>query len=358
MLLIWTWMCGEPIALATRLRDVGWQGAAAIMPVALIYLPYRFAQIEVGLKRELGDWASSTSSFFASPTLVHTWLHGFLPDWHWLTGEPDAWLFPGVLPLVLALCAVMQLRTSKDTRREGGAWRASLNTRDHAMFYFALFAMGIWLAAPPPIGIWPFVYWMPGLNFIRVPSRFTVVGILGLGIAAASGFDRLTRLRTPAVRAMAGAAVIAVLLAEFSLGPMDIVPLENGTTAIDRWVGTQAQPMALLEMPMSDSRVDSRRELWTTQFMLHSMAHWKPIFVGYSGIQPPGYKENYLTFVSFPDAASLALARRLGITHVILHGELVDPSERAEVDQKYAQFADQVQLVHTEGAGRVYAIRP
>lgn len=116
--------------------------------------------------------------------------------------------------------------------------------------------------------------------------------------------------------------------------------------------------MALLEMPMSDSRVDSRREKWTTEFMLHSMAHWKPLFVGYSGIQPPGYQEHYATLVGFPDEASLALARQLGITHVILHGELVDPTERTLVADKYARFADQVQLIHTEGEGRLYAIRP
>jgi len=118
------------------------------------------------------------------------------------------------------------------------------------------------------------------------------------------------------------------------------------------------EQLALLGMPMSDSRVDSRREKWTTEFMLHSMAHWKPLFVGYSGIQPPGYQENYATFVSFPDTASLALARRLGLTHVILHTELVDPSERAMVEDKYTRFADQVQLIHTEGDGRLYAIKP
>lgn len=438
LLLIWKWVCGEPIAPAQRLRDVGWQGTAALVPAALIYLPYKFAQIEVGLQRQLDDWSISTSSFFTSPTHVHMWLRSVLPDWHWLTGDPDAWLFPGVLPLVLAGYAVAQQWTSASTERQGrawrrvafalsvlglaftalgvyvavtgglrvrsgnrilfsahgatpwiqcavfvvlrlallrkvpfapltrlrawgrhvSAWRASLNSPDHLMFYVALFAIGIWLAAPPPFGIWRVMYWMPGLNFVRVPSRFTVVGILGLGIAAAAGFDRLMRFRGEAVRMIAGVTAIAVLIAEFWLVPMDMVRFENDAAPIDRWVGAQPQPMALLDLPMSDSQSVPLREQWTTRTMLHSMSHWKPIYVGFSGIQPPGYQENYWKLVGFPDATSLAEARRLGITHVILHSDLIAPNEREMVAAKYARFADQVQLVHAEGDGRVYVIRP
>jgi hypothetical protein len=40
----------------------------------------------------------------------------------------------------------------------------------------------------PPLGIWPLVYWLPGLNFIRVPSRFTILALLGLAVLAAFGF--------------------------------------------------------------------------------------------------------------------------------------------------------------------------
>jgi hypothetical protein len=221
-----------------------------------------------------------------------------------------------------------------------------------------LFLISIWLAVPPPYGIWRVMYWMPGLNFIRVSSRFTVVGILGLGIAAASGFDRLMRARRSAVRAMVGAVAVILLVAEFWMVPLGMVEFANDATAIDRWVGAQPDIVGLLDLPMSDSRSVSLREQWTTRIMLHSMSHWKPVFVGFSGIQPPGYMDNYWKLVNFPDADSLATARRLGITHVILHTDKVEPSERAMVDEKYARFAEQVQLVHIEGEGRLYAIRP
>lgn len=438
MLLVWKWIFGEPIDAMRRVRDIGWQGALALVPAALIYIPYKFAQLEVGLKREFEDWAMATSSFFSSPSLVDRWIVQQLPDWTWLKGEPDAWLFPGIVPLVLfviglylhaasaapsaphrgfrrlatvlellavallalamwvtlfggirlragttvwfsahgaspwlQLAAILAIRSSirrfapltigprlARAREWFGVWRRSFNTPDHLWFYAALFLMSLWLAIGPPFGIWRLMYWMPGLNFVRMPSRFTVVGMLGLGMVAAAGFDRLTARSGSGAKLGAAALCAALLVGEFAALPMTSEPYAVNPLPIDRWIGTQPERMALLEMPMSDSLGTPSRERWTTQFMLHSMAHWKPLFVGFSGIQPPGYQDNYWKFVKFPDADSLALARQLGLTHVILHTSLVDPTERKMFDDRFAAFADQVRLVHTEGEGRLYAIRP
>ena len=438
MLLVWKCLTGEPIAVVRRLRDAGWVGAVAMVPTLLIYIPYKLAQSEVGLKRIYEEWWMATSSYFTSPTIVHQWLLAQMPDWRWLKGEPDAWLFPGVLPLVLGalalwlhataaapadahrrwrriavgleVCSVALLALSIRVALTGGVrwragntvlftshgatpwlqlvvmvalrfllraraplawapraqriaawfavWRRSFNTLDHLWLYASIFLMCVWLSLGPPFDIWRFIYWIPGLNFVRMPSRFTVLGMLALGLMAASGFDRLMSARRASLSLGVATLCIAGLVAEFAMLPMTSEPYDVTPPAIDQWVGTQPQPMALLEMPLSDSLGTPSRERWTTRFMVHSMAHWKPLFVGFSGIQPPGYQDNYWTMVKFPDAESLALARRLGITHVILHTSLVDPGQRAFVEGQYAQFANDVQLVHTEGEGRLYAIKP
>lgn len=438
LLLIWKALCGEPLDITRRFVDIGWTGALSLVPTVLIYIPYKLAQMQVGLKREYETWWMATSSYFASPTIAHQWMLSHLPSWTWLRGEPDAWLFPGVLPLVLAAIAlwmhvmsaaprepnrswrrlalllewaaaaclalaiwvtisggvklkvgsvvlltshgvtpwvqwlvIVLLRLALRSRaplaigprvsrvRNGFAtWRRSLNTPDHLWLYASLFVLCVWLSLGPPFDIWRFMYWMPGLNFVRMPSRFTVVGMLALGLVAASGFDQITARAGVVGRWVAGVACAALLIGEFALVPMTSEAKVVDPPPIDRWLATQPQPMALLEMPLSDSLGVPSRERWTTNFMLHSMAHWKPLFVGFSGIQPPGYQDNYWTMVKFPDADSLALARRLGITHVILHTSLVDPSQREMVDGMYARFADQVSLVHVEGEGRLYAIKP
>lgn len=437
MLLLWKWIFGEPIAFRRRLADIGWLGALAFVPTALIYIPYKMAQVEVGLKRILEDWSLATSSYVTSPTIVHQWLLAQLPDWQWLRTQPDAWLFYGVLPLVLATAALWLHASASASTTPGRAWRRlavvlewaalallalatwvtlyggvrvkvgattlftahdaspwiqllvvialrlairrraplsplprlraigewftrwrhSLNTPDHLWLYASVFLLCVWLSVGPPYGIWRWMYWMPGLNFVRMPSRFTVVGTLGLAIIAAVGFDRLTAHARTLTRGVAGIVCAAALIGEFAWLPLGSEPYTVPAPAIDRWVGTQPQPMALLEMPLSDSRSDTNREQWTTRFMLHSMAHWKPTFVGFSGIQPPGYKENYWTMVNFPDADSLALARQLGITHVILHTDLIYPPQREMVEAQYTRFADQLQLVREEGEGRLYLLR-
>ena len=231
-------------------------------------------------------------------------------------------------------------------------------TADHRWLYAGLFLIGIWMSIPPPFSLWRWIYWVPGLNFVRVPSRFTVVGMLGLGLVAAAGLDGLMRGRRAAVRVLIATAAAVLFIAESAMVPLDMVQFENDATPIDRWAASLPPGAALLDMPMSDSLSIPLREQWTTRIMLHSMSHWKPVFVGFSGIQPPGYMDNYWKLVNFPDAESLATARRLGITHVILHMGKVDPRETAMVEAKYAQFAADVTLVHTEGEGRVYAIRP
>ena len=38
---------------------------------------------------------------------MDAWLQHRLPSWNWLSEPPDAWLFPGVLPLLLAAAVAM-----------------------------------------------------------------------------------------------------------------------------------------------------------------------------------------------------------------------------------------------------------
>ena len=97
---------GEPIVLARRLRDFGIAGALLLAPSVLFAIPYRIAQGEVGLRRSLGSWDTPIESFFASPTRVDVFLMGLITDRN-INGVATAWLFPGFLPLGLALAAIL-----------------------------------------------------------------------------------------------------------------------------------------------------------------------------------------------------------------------------------------------------------
>ena len=88
------------------LKDLGIVGFALLAPAGLMYLPYRAVQIEMGLRRGLGSMDTALDGFVASPTPVHIWLRSLVT-----ATDPNltahAFLFPGVLPVVLAVVAIV-----------------------------------------------------------------------------------------------------------------------------------------------------------------------------------------------------------------------------------------------------------
>jgi hypothetical protein len=96
---------GDLILPFRLLKDLGIVGLALLVPAGLMYLPYRAVQIEMGLRRGLGSMDTRLEAFVASPTPVHIWLRSLLT-----TTDPNAtahaFLFPGVVPVVLAVLAI------------------------------------------------------------------------------------------------------------------------------------------------------------------------------------------------------------------------------------------------------------
>ena len=89
--------------------------------------------------------------------------------------------------------------------------------RDGTMFYLLLVLVGVGLSIGPPFGLWPFVYWLPGFNFIRAPSRFMLLAVLGLSVLAGAGFDRVSMRLAASTRLAVAAIVAALIVAEFAV---------------------------------------------------------------------------------------------------------------------------------------------
>jgi hypothetical protein len=236
------------------------------------------------------------------------------------------------------------------------AWRAALR-RNAVMFYALLTLLSLLLSAPPPLGLWPHVYWMPGLNFIRVPSRFTILALLGLGVLAGFGFDRVAALLSPRRRVAAAVVTLVLLVAELAAMPLDPLEYAVEIPPIDRWLATRPVPFAVAEVPLGnpDNTHDFERRQAT--FMLHSMAHWQKTIHAFSGFRPPLHEKLYEQMGRFPDLASLRSLAHLGIGYVVVHTDLYPPGEWRNVEARLGEFPAWLTLLHVEGAGRVYALR-
>lgn len=339
---------GWPLAPARRLRDAGLTGALLLLPAALLFLPYRRARAEVGLDRTAEVWAVTPESFLASPTLVHQWLLSFF------TSRPvndlaNAFLFPGYVAVGLAIVA---LWPGGDRSAPDASTR-----RSHAWAYALLAVVSLLFFVDGPLALWPWVRGWPGFSFIRVSSRFVTLTTLALAVLAGLGADRLLRGRSP--RAASGLAALmgALLLGEYSTHPFTGTPFAMPRPAIVQWLATQPGAKRVAEVPVPRASNGGAYERFETAAMLHSTVAWWPTIHGYSGTRPEGHDQAYRAMNTFPDAASLAALRRLGVTHVIAHRPLYPPDRWAELQSRAREFAV-LRLTHETTDGAVYALIP
>ena len=248
--------------------------------------PYRRVQQEMGLRRTLENWTVTSSSYLASPSHVHQWVLSWFSDvkFHELA---TAYLFPGILPVGLAVAAFLRRRDSRLAQRG-------------VVLYGLLALVSVLLFIDGPLALWPWVYWWPGMNFIRAPSRFMILTTLCLAVLAGAGFERIVhRWTTPVQRALT-VAVALLLLAEFNAYPFSGTGYSAPPPAVDRWLASQPTPFVVAEVPLPDPRNSGRFERFQTMAMLHSMAHWQKTVHGYSGFRAPFHEQLYLEMRALP----------------------------------------------------------
>jgi hypothetical protein len=97
------------------LRDLGFAGLLLVALNAAFVVPYARAQKDVGLHRTIGavyDWNPNAASFLASPAHAQQALLSYVPPLAAAVEKASAYMFPGWLPLLLAVVAFR--------RRSGG----------------------------------------------------------------------------------------------------------------------------------------------------------------------------------------------------------------------------------------------
>jgi len=335
-LIVYRLVLREPIDLLRRVKDVGLTGLLLLVPCALIAVPYHRVQVEMGLKRPLTNWETVPVSFLASPTHLHAWLASLFTDTK-LGDVASAFLFPGIVPLLLAAIGLI------------AGMRRPLRT-SAAVFYGLITVLSYLLSAGPPLGLWPLVYWLPGFNFLRVPSRFILLAVLGLAILSGIAFERLTATASTKARRIAGAIIGLLFAIECSMIPLQLDTYRVNIPEADRWLATQPKPFVVAEMPVYPS------ERYQTAYMLHSMAHWQKTVHGYSGMRPALHEVLFREMRRFPDEASIAHLLQLGVSYIVVHPDMYPPDDWKVVEARLAQPDRRLLLKYSGPGGRVYAL--
>ncbi|HET9768088.1 MAG TPA: hypothetical protein VFS60_14635, partial [Thermoanaerobaculia bacterium] len=202
-----------------------------------------------------------------------------------------------------------------------------------------------------PLAYVPLMQVVPGMNGMRVPARFAALLAVTVVYFAARGLDlTLARLRRPAAKVLAGIGLAALLALELQPRPVHWVPIprERELPEVYHWLASRDDVGAVLEVPM---RAGGRE----APYMYAATLHWKPIANGYSSFLPPSYQQlSAAVGRSLPSAEAVDLAARLGVTHLVVHGERLGPPARLR--QWEEELGARLRLVHAAGADRVYRL--
>jgi hypothetical protein len=270
-----------------------------------------------------------------------------------------AWLLCGV-------CAVLRLawaaRAPLAAGPRLGLWRSAIgrwSVRHGGIslsFYLLLTVLALWASLGPRAGLYALLYYVPGFNFIRIPSRIMIVALLGLAVLAGSGVDRLAEWWPLARSKRFAAVLLCLLLAEFAAFPIKAPLYAVDVPEVDRWLASRSGSFAIAEVPVPDPDRGARSDAMHGLYMLHSMAHWQRTVSGYSGFRPLGHAALYRSLENFPDDASLRALRDLGVKYVVVHRDLYPAGDLAALGERLEQWSGSLRLEHAAGEGRVYSL--
>jgi ketosteroid isomerase-like protein len=223
-------------------------------------------------------------------------------------------------------------------------------------FYALLAVVTFWLALGSEYWLYWYIYDLPGFNFIRVSTRYTLLTLLALAVLAAAGFDYLAVRLRPAAKWWLAAFCAAVLVADACRSHIRR-PVPARSAAVDRWLDTLPKPFAIAELPLDAGPNLAAQELRQSRFMLHSTAHWQKTVHGYGGIRPKLHFEIFSAMAQFPDDESLLALTSVGVGYVVIHTDYYPAGEWARVEARLPDFSNWLTLEKTIDAGRVYSLR-
>ncbi len=275
-------------------------GAVSAVCIFPFLLPYYHARVDYGLTRPLSEvsrYAASLNEYLATASRLHysTWSRGFY------TRARTA-LFPGVLPLGLAIVGVYAGVAARDLR---------------VRMCLALGIVGSLLSFGTSLPGYSLLYRaVPLLQGIRGTNRLGYLVIVAVAIL--SGYAvALLRSRWSGRRwlSVASIAAVAVVNVEAWRAPFEYLRYEGIPPIYDRLAAEREA--VVVEFPLWPHRI----YFANAPYMLNSTRHWKPLVNGYSAFIPPAYFHFLDVLASFPSPEAVHALRQAGVTHVVVHEE-------------------------------------
>lgn len=271
----------------------------AVVPLLVVILiygpPYWNTRVQHGTRSvsEMTEYSATPADFLRVPP--SNWLrgrssHGPAPE--------ERTLFPGTVAMVLAAAAFVP------------------PVAPPAWLYLGLTAVSMDGALGMNGLLFPLLHRVaPPAASLRSPARFGALVLLSIAMLSGLGAARLLRAR-PQSAAFLVAAATVLCLVEYWSGPVRMRPNQDTPTEAHRFLATQPAGTVVLELPVPSP---DRLWLYETTYQVRSIHHWQPLINGYSGFAPEEYMQTLERLREFPDEASVARLRELGVRFVLLN---------------------------------------
>ncbi len=314
--------------------------AALVAPVAL---PYATMRDEVGFRSALNveearDLSADHRTYMRGQSgpltkvLPESWRMG-LDSYVGRMGEV---LFPGIIIIGLALAGLALSARVVPARRV--FW-----------FYVGVTVMAVWASLGPTAGLYGWLAdIIPFMSFLRAPSRFGVLVLMGLAVFAGMGIAAIAQSgrRRPWLVPVLLALVVIELRVSWPLRPVPPVP-----EAYQVLAGMPRAGTLVLHFPY-------RRGEWFphVDHMFWSMWHWQPLVNGYSDFIPSDIQAEAIPLNGFPDEESFRLLRARGVRYVAIDWRTYNGPATAVMQGRFPPYAAYLRPLVTSGPVSLYEI--
>ena len=324
------------VALRRALLPLAAGAALAAVVSAAYAIPYLSVQARVGERsgREVATYSASPADYLAatSSNRVYGPRSGSL-------GGPERRLFPGVIPILLAVVGLLLRWPSR-----------------RAFVYLVLLAVAVETSLGSNGHIYPFLYnHVSVYRGLRAPARLGMCVLMFLGVLAAYGYQALVARRPAFVRAALVTALTLGLIVEYHVA-LNLAAYPNTAPPIYRFLASQPRGVvAEFPVPRADTLPGDDAE-----YSYLSTVHWFPLVNGFSGTYPPSYLARLRQLEGFPDDTSLRQLRQDTVAYVIVHGSSYPEAAFGDLRNRIATGGALVELGSfddIEGHAVLYRLR-
>ena len=245
-------------------------------------------------------------------------------------------------PLLVFAVSGLAWALMTDTLRGACRRRSPLLFYGIAAAVMALFACGTVLRAGEWIFVDPAPYaWLlhlPGVQSLRVPMRFWMLGVLCLAVAAGLAFARLSTIWRERRAGLFALAAIGLVMD----GWIGALPM---ATPPEPWprVERRDQPQPILELPLGPE--------WDAAATFRSIWHRRRVVNGVSGYDPSFYAPLQFGLNDHDPAMLLALAS-FGSYDIVVNGA----ADRNGEWKKYAETVAGTDAIASDGVRRAFRV--